>query len=108
MMLNSIRWLLAALCVVGLIATTAAQSQFKLQIDDPFAQQPHCVPVAVAFQFAFRQHGNQLVLKWQIAGGYYMSQHRFLVQSPVQLSEAPELPDGEPHFDEFFGEASIY
>lgn len=108
MMLNSIRWLLAALCVVGLIATTAAQSQFKLQIDDPFAQQTQFLPVDDAFQFDFRQHGNQLVLKWQIADGYYMYQHRFLVQSPVQLSEAPELPEGEPHFDEFFGETIIY
>lgn len=107
MMFTWFRWLLV-FGVASFIATGSAQSQFQLKVDDPFAQQTQFLPVDEAFQFDFRQQGEQLRLQWRIADGYYMYQHRFMVQSPVQLSATPELPEGEPHVDEFFGETIVY
>ncbi|WP_339879788.1 protein-disulfide reductase DsbD [Pseudidiomarina gelatinasegens] len=87
---------------------TYAQSQFELNQNDPFAQQNQFLPVDEAFQFDFRQQGNRLTLSWTIADEYYMYQHRFELKTPVQLAEQPMLPEGEAHFDEFFGETVVY
>ncbi len=75
--------------------------------DDPFAQQQF-LPVNEAFQFDFRQQGNQLILSWDIADGYYLYQHRFSPDPGAELAELPVYPPGEEHVDEFFGESIIY
>lgn len=85
-----------------------AQAQFELGQDDPFAQQNQFLPVDDAFQFDFRQQGDVLTLSWEIADSYYMYQHRFVIKTPVQLKQEPQLPEGEAHFDEFFGETIVY
>ncbi|RUO48620.1 protein-disulfide reductase DsbD [Pseudidiomarina donghaiensis] len=86
----------------------AVQSQFELPQNDVFAQQNQFLPVDEAFKFEFQQKGNELTLMWDIADSYYMYQHRFQVKSAVKLAEQPELPSGEAHFDEFFGETTVY
>lgn len=86
----------------------ALQSQFELSENEVFAQQHKFLPVDDAFRFDFQQNGKTLTLKWDIADNYYMYQHRFAVKSSVQLDEQPRLPEGEPHFDEFFGETIVY
>src|SRR5690606_30308506 len=96
-----------ALCM-SLTSAANAQAQFELGQDDPFAQQNQFLPVDEAFQFDFRQQGDKLTLSWEIADSYYMYQHRFVVKTPVQLKEEPQLPEGEAHFDEFFGETIVY
>ncbi|WP_417664712.1 protein-disulfide reductase DsbD [Pseudidiomarina donghaiensis] len=89
-------------------STQAAQSQFELQQNDLFASQNQFLPVDEAFRFDFQQQGSQLTLTWDIADDYYMYQHRFVLKSPVQLAAEPHLPPGEAHFDEFFGETTVY
>jgi thiol:disulfide interchange protein DsbD len=86
----------------------AVQSQFELPQNDVFAQQNQFLPVDEAFEFEFQQKGNELTLMWDIADSYYMYQHRFQVKSAVKLAAQPELPPGEAHFDEFFGETTVY
>ncbi|OZB04244.1 MAG: hypothetical protein B7X54_08300 [Idiomarina sp. 34-48-12] len=93
---------------MSLTSAVFAQAQFELGQDDPFAQQNQFLPVDEAFQFEFRQEGEKLTLSWEIADNYYMYQHRFVVKTPVQLKEEPQLPEGEAHFDEFFGETIVY
>lgn len=101
-----------ALCLVAFIMllqpAQAVQSQFELPQNDVFAQQNQFLPVDEAFQFDFQQQGAELTLKWDIADSYYMYQHRFEVKSAVKLAEQPQLPPGEAHFDEFFGETTVY
>ena len=95
----------------GLLAALpalATQQQFQLQQTDPFAQQNQFLPVDEAFQFDFRQQGKELSLSWRIADGYYMYQHRFQVLSELELAEPLQLPEGESHYDEFFGETVVY
>lgn len=103
------QWLVAAfltLFVVVFPSATAAQD-FDVSTDDPFAQNQF-LPVEQAFQFDFRQTGKQLELTFSIADGYYLYQHRFQFDPAIPLAEQPQLPPGEAHYDEFFGESIIY
>ena len=97
-----------ATLLVSVPSAHAVQSQFELPQNDVFAQQNQFLPVDEAFKFEFQQKGNELTLMWDIADSYYMYQHRFQVKSAVKLAEQPELPSGEAHFDEFFGETTVY
>jgi thiol:disulfide interchange protein DsbD len=63
-----------------------------------------------AFRYTAEARGNELVLRWQVADGYYMYQDRFGFRSldaGVMLGE-PELPAGIFYEDEFFGESYIH
>lgn len=71
-------------------------------------QQPEFLPVDQAYQFDFQQRGNQLILSWEIADGYYLYQHRFVADPSVALVMPPELPAGMDYHDEFFGDVVIY
>lgn len=105
-MISLLRYVL--LCTVLVMLPRAEAQSFQFPDADPFANQTQFLPVDQAFQFDFRQEGKTLTLTWQIEPDYYLYQHRFIVKSPVQLSEQPQLPAGEAHFDEFFGETIIY
>jgi hypothetical protein len=63
-----------------------------------------------AFRYTAEARGDELVLRWQVADGYYMYQDRFGFRSldaGVTLGE-PELPAGIFYEDEFFGETYIH
>ncbi|MFC0445694.1 protein-disulfide reductase DsbD [Pseudidiomarina halophila] len=96
----------ALFIVLGLFPCADAQD-FSYDSSDPFAQSEF-LPVDEAFQFDFRQQGKQLTLKFDIAEGYYLYQHRFSFGDSVPLAEPVQLPSGESHYDEFFGESIIY
>lgn len=66
------------------------------------------LPVDEAFQFDFTQDGDELTLRWQIADGYYLYQHRFSYQPERLIQSVGPLPEAEGHHDEFFGETLIY
>lgn len=66
------------------------------------------LPVDEAFQFDFTQDGNELTLRWQIADGYYLYQHRFSYQPERLIQSMGPQPEAEAHHDEFFGETFIY
>ena len=63
-----------------------------------------------AFRYTAEARGDELVLRWQVADGYYMYQDRFGFRSldaGVTLGE-PQLPAGIFYEDEFFGESYIH
>lgn len=66
------------------------------------------LPVDQAYRFDFQQQGNQLSLRWDIADGYYLYQHRFIADPSVALVDQPELPAGLDYNDSFFGDVVIY
>ncbi|WP_258808286.1 protein-disulfide reductase DsbD [Pseudidiomarina sp. CB1] len=103
------QWFVAAFLTLFLVVFNgAAHAQdFNAGNDDPFAQNQF-LPVDQAFQFDFRQQGKQLELTFEIAEGYYLYQHRFQFDPAIPLAAQPQLPEGEAHYDEFFGESIIY
>ncbi|GAB4172639.1 MAG: protein-disulfide reductase DsbD [Wenzhouxiangellaceae bacterium] len=54
--------------------------------------------------------GDELVVDWHIADGYYLYRHalRFEPVTPGLTLGTPKLPDGARHTDEFFGEVETY
>lgn len=66
------------------------------------------LPVHDAFVMATSQQGTELTVTFQIAEGYYLYRHRFSYLPEEKLTAAPELPPGQTHTDEFFGESQIF
>ena len=66
------------------------------------------LPVDRAFQFDFEQNDTELTLRFDIADGYYLYQHRFSYQPESLIYGIQPLPQAIEHEDEFFGETFIY
>jgi thioredoxin:protein disulfide reductase len=54
--------------------------------------------------------GDLVALHWTVADGYYLylAQFAFATSDPAIILGEPEIPDGEIHSDEFFGEQEVY
>jgi len=74
------------------------------------AAEPQLLRAEQAFRYTAERAGNEVVVRWQAADGYYMYQDRFGFRSlepDVSLGE-PVMPAGLPYEDEFFGATTIY
>lgn len=72
------------------------------------AQQAEFLPAEQAFDLSVEPQANgETLLRWDIAPGYYLYQHR-LQFSGLPAGVEPELPAGLPYNDEFFGDSQIY
>ncbi|MDT0619074.1 protein-disulfide reductase DsbD [Salinisphaera sp. P385] len=69
------------------------------------------LPVDEAFVLDAEPAENKLTLHWQIAEDYYLYRHALAFEpvgdNDLRLGD-PEIPDGEVHEDEFFGEVETY
>ncbi|TVS11834.1 MAG: protein-disulfide reductase DsbD [Wenzhouxiangella sp.] len=68
------------------------------------------LPVDEAFAMDAFVEGDEVVLEWQIADGYYLYRHAFRTDQLIEglrLGEL-EIPTGELTTDEFFGETETY
>lgn len=70
--------------------------------------QPKFLKVDEAFVLDSEQQGDKLLLSLRIADGYYLYRHRFSFQGQNLAFDAPELPAGTEHEDDFFGKTRIY
>ncbi|TFH78427.1 MULTISPECIES: protein-disulfide reductase DsbD [Pseudomonas] len=76
--------------------------------NDPFATKPEFLPVDKAFVLTSeRLDSGETQLFWQIADGYYLYQKRLKFDG-LAAQNAPALPEGESHSDEYFGEQQVY
>jgi len=68
------------------------------------------LPVDLAFALtATAGTRGSLQLHWKIADGYYLYRHRISVQPDAAFKAQPlQLPRGDRHTDEFFGEVETY
>ena len=93
--LTSARRLLLAVLAVAAIAAA--------QLNEP-------LPPEEAFPWIAFAEAESVVLSFQIPEGYYLYRHRFGFESLTDgvVLGMPELPEGRPHVDEFFGAVEIY
>ena len=76
--------------------------------NDPFATKPEFLPVDKAFVLTSeRLDSGETQLFWQITDGYYLYQKRLKFDG-LAAENAPALPEGESHSDEYFGEQPVY
>ncbi|HEY0683912.1 MAG TPA: protein-disulfide reductase DsbD [Steroidobacter sp.] len=68
------------------------------------------LPPQQAYRYTVKAEGDQVVVSWKIAPGYYLYKKKMGVASTmatVQTAE-PAWPKGEEHTDEYFGTQEIY
>lgn len=71
-------------------------------------KQADFLPVEDAFRFSSeRLASGETMLYWQIANGYYLYQKRLKFDG-LSNANLPELPKGDAHSDEFFGDQTVY
>jgi thioredoxin:protein disulfide reductase len=72
--------------------------------------EPELLRAEQAFRYSAEARGSELVLRWQVADGYYLYQERFGFRSldPAVTLGEPVLPPGIPYEDEFFGASIIH
>ncbi|MGV8844769.1 MAG: protein-disulfide reductase DsbD [Pseudomonas sp.] len=80
----------------------------QAQSDNGVFAQSEFLPVEQAFSFTHKRlESGEVRLQWRIAPGYYLYQERLKFESlPEQYR--PNLPQGEVHNDEFFGQTEVY
>ncbi|MGR9100220.1 MAG: protein-disulfide reductase DsbD [Gammaproteobacteria bacterium] len=81
----------------------SSQSSFALNDED-------LLPPEKAFRVSTSASGGQILVRWEIADGYYLYRDKFRIESrtPAVKLENPVMPDGIVKNDEFFGEVEIY
>lgn len=87
---------------------TATVSAQGFNINQFASNENDFLPVERAFEFDFEQNDNELRLRFDIADGYYLYQHRFGYQPESLIYGIQPLPQALEHEDEFFGETFIY
>lgn len=88
----------AVVCAAGIGAAQAVDESDLLPVDQAFALT------------ATAPSRDRIELRWKIADGYYLYRHRMGVQSAdgAYATGALELPQGDRHHDEFFGDVETY
>ena len=71
-------------------------------------QSPSFLKVDQAFVLDSVQDGDRLTVRLQIADGYYLYRHRFTFKGENASLDAPTLPPGSDHEDDFFGKTEVY
>jgi thiol:disulfide interchange protein DsbD len=88
--------------------TSVSMAQIADPLADLFGEEPEFLQVDEAFQFDFAQQGDQVILSWKIADGYYLYKKQF--KTVVKRAElgTPVFPVAEQIEDEFFGLSDVF
>ncbi len=81
---------------------TASSGLFTRSLDNRFLAAEQAFDLSV-----LPLENGTTQLHWKIAPGYYLYKHR-LHLTGLAPGAMPELPDGEAHRDEYFGDTEIY
>ena len=77
---------------------------------NPLSSEPEFLPADQAFQLLASTNQDNLILRWQIADGYYLYRHRTQLYSTQNGAAkiALNFPAGKQKHDEYFGEVTAY
>ncbi|WP_020409767.1 protein-disulfide reductase DsbD family protein [Hahella ganghwensis] len=104
MMLRTLFALL--LCLPALV-----YAEFNLGESSDALQEPDFLPVDEAYVFTSSVEGNDLVLHWKIADGYYLYQNRMKVTpatSDASVGEFQYAQEGKEKDDPYFGLVKVF
>ena len=107
--MNQSRLAVITLTFFALLFTTVASAQLSdNNMDDLFSDEPSFLPVEEAFVFDFSQKGDTLVIRFDIADGYYLYKKQFKVSTKNATLGEPVFPPAEQIEDEFFGISDVF
>jgi len=101
---------LRSFCVFMLLISLmfANLSQAQNTPNGLFDDTPSFLKVEEAFGFDYEQNGDKLIIRWDIADGYYLYKKQFKAATKnVSLGE-PSFPASEQIEDEFFGLSDVF
>ncbi|MAD74297.1 MAG: protein-disulfide reductase DsbD [Rheinheimera sp.] len=101
-------FLLPLLLLFTLLAGNPAQAQQSSVLDSLLKGDDNFLPVDQAFKMDFRQQGDQLIVNWTIADGYYIYRDKFKYGGVAVSFSHPTYPASMQIEDEFFGVTDVY
>jgi thiol:disulfide interchange protein DsbD len=99
---------LAQLFIAVLVLMFASASHAQQTPESLFSDSPTFLKVDEAFGFDFEQRDGELVVKWDIAPGYYLYKKQFQVATKNATLGEPVYPAHETIEDEFFGISDVF
>ena len=107
--MNQSRLAVITLTFFAMLFTTLASAQLSdNNMDDLFSDEPSFLPVEEAFVFDFSQKDDTLVIRFDIADGYYLYKKQFKVSTKNATLGEPVFPPAEQIEDEFFGISDVF
>jgi len=86
----------------------ACKAQIDASPQTLFQNTPSFLKVDQAFQMDFEQSGKQLIVKWDIAEGYYLYKKQFSIEADGALLGQPVYPKAVEMEDEYFGLSDVF
>ncbi len=71
-------------------------------------EEPQFLQPEQAFKFSYETRGDNLLLHWDIAEGYYLYQQRLSIKADGEKRNLENLPQGEHKQDKYFGDVIVY
>jgi thiol:disulfide interchange protein DsbD len=84
------------------------QAQIDTAPQTLFQDTPTFLTVDKAFEMDFEQSGSQLIVKWNVAEGYYLYKKQFSIEADGALLGQPIYPEATEIEDEYFGLSDVY
>jgi thiol:disulfide interchange protein DsbD len=84
------------------------QAQIDTSPQTLFQDTPTFLTVDKAFEMDFEQSGSQLIVKWNVAEGYYLYKKQFSIEADGALLGQPIYPEATEIEDEYFGLSDVY
>lgn len=101
------KWFLTSLLVL-LSVFTAGKSDAQVTPESLFSDTPSFLKIDEAFVLEYEQKDDELIIKWDIAEGYYLYKKQFKTKPKnVELGE-PVFPAAVEIEDEFFGISEVF
>lgn len=100
-------WALVAMAVL-IAYPQACKAQIDVSPQTLFQDMPSFLKVDQAFQMDFEQSGNQLIVKWDVAEGYYLYKKQFSIEVDGAILGEPIYPKAEEIEDEYFGLSEVF
>ena len=101
----SLSLLLMLLCFVAPLRANPAAA---LPGAATMGAEPEFLPVEQAYRLDSALFDDTLVLRWEIADGYYLYRHQFHFRTDAGGELTAALPDGVRKVDDYFGEVEVY
>lgn len=107
--MNQSRFLIITMTFIAMLFSSLASAQLSNNdMEDLFSDEPSFLPVDEAFVFDFSQQGNSLIVRFEIADGYYLYKKQFKTSTKNATLGEPAFPPAEKIEDEFFGISDVY
>ncbi|WP_289083582.1 protein-disulfide reductase DsbD [uncultured Spongiibacter sp.] len=106
------KWILSLAMLSGVLMSSLLSASVASALDPAVeSNDGQFLSVETAYRMTPRIDGDELVMQWDIADGYYLYGHRFeasVVAGGQPNKLALKLPQGKHKQDEYFGDVEVY